>query len=164
MAVAPAAEQLEFEPGTRSGVVARMDGVAGSRSGRGGWINFHPRVDDDSEVPEGSSLFGIFSASGPAVPICTWMPGKWRGDRRDPVSIGVQHAAGPRAVSRLASLGVEVPTGWRVRQDHPRRGLVIMVPADQDHDTTLGWLLRAGAALSAVPLTGTWRADVFSGT
>ncbi|HEY1633266.1 MAG TPA: hypothetical protein VGF64_00800, partial [Acidimicrobiales bacterium] len=110
------------------------------------------------------SLFGIFSASGPAVPICTWMPGKWRGERRDPVSIGVQHAAGPRAVARLGSVGVEIPAGWRVRQDHPRRGLVVMVPAEQDHDTTLSWLLRAGAGLSLVPLTGTWRAVVFVDT
>ena len=161
MAVTPAPEHLEFEPDDRAEVLARMDAVAGDRGTRGGWINFHPAVDDDTEVPEGSSLFGIFSASGPAVPICTWMPGKWRGERRERVSIGVQHAAGPRAVARLGSVGVEVPAGWRVRQDRPRRGLVVMVPAEQDHDTTLNWLLRAGAALSAVPLTGAWRAAVF---
>jgi hypothetical protein len=141
-----------------------MDALATNRGTRGGWINFHPLIDDDTEVPEGSSLFGIFSASGPAVPICTWMPGKWRGDQRDPASIGVQHAAGPRAVARLGSCGVEVPTGWRVRQDHPRRGLVIVVPADQDDDIILSWLLRAGAALCPVPLTGTWRADIFAKT
>lgn len=135
-----------------------MDLVAGSR---GGWINFHPRIDEDTEVPQESSLFGIFSASGPAVPICTWMPGKSRGERREAVSIGVQHATGPRAVARLGSAGIEVPAGWRVRQDHPRRGLVVMVPAEQDHESTLSWLLRAGAALSVVPLTGAWRAAVF---
>jgi hypothetical protein len=160
--MAPAPEYLEFEPDARAEVVARMEAIAGDRAGRGGWINLHPAVDDDTEVPEGSSLFGLFSATGPAVPICTWMPGRWRGDTRDPVSIGVQHAAGPRAVARLGALGVDVPEGWRVRQDHPRRGLVILVPADQDEDSTLRWLLRAGAALSAVALTGTWRADVFA--
>jgi hypothetical protein len=156
--VTRAPESIEFQPEAAAEVLARMDLVAG---GRGGWINFHPRIDEDTEVPPESSLFGIFSASGPAVPICTWMPGKWRGERREPVSIGVQHATGPRAVARLGSAGVEVPTGWRVRQDHPRRGLVIMVPAEQDHDSTLSWLLRAGTALSAVPLTGLWRAAVF---
>jgi hypothetical protein len=160
--VTPAPEHLEFEPDARVEVVARMDAIAGDRGTRGGWINFHPGVADDTEVPEGSSLFGIFSASGPAVPICTWMPGKWRGDGRDPASIGVQHAAGPRAVARLGSVGVEVPAEWRVRQDHPRRGVVIMVPADQENDTILDWLLRAGAALCPVPLTGTWRADIFA--
>ena len=65
------------------------------------------------------------------------------------------------AAFNIAYAVFEVPTGWRVRQDHPRRGLVIMVPAEQDHDSTLSWLLRAGAALSAVPLTGAWRAAVF---
>jgi hypothetical protein len=39
-----------------------------------------------------------------------------------------------------------------------------MVPAEQDHDSSLSWLLRAGAALSPVPLTGTWRAAVFVNT
>lgn len=154
-------ESLEFQPDARAEILARMDRVAGSRRG---WINFHPGIEEDTDVPQESSLFGIFSASGPAVPICTWMPGKWRGERRDPVSIGVQHAAGPRAVARLGSVGVEIPAGWRVRQDHPRRGLVVMVPAEQDHDTTLSWLLRAGAGLSLVPLTGTWRAVVFVDT
>jgi hypothetical protein len=152
---------VEFQPDAPAEILARMGLVAGARRG---WINFHPRIDEDTEVPPESSLFGLFSASGPPVPICTWMPGKWRGERRDPVSIGVQHAAGPRAVARLRSLGVEPPAGWRVRQDHPRRGLVIMVPAEQDHDSTLDWLVRAGTALSAVPLTGVWRAAVFLAT
>jgi hypothetical protein len=160
--VTPATQSVEFEPDARAEVVARMSAIAGDPDRRGGWINFHPGVDDDTEVPEGSSLFGLFSASGPAVPICTWMPGKWRGDRREPVQIGVQYGTGPKAVARLGSLGIVVPAGWRVRQDHPRRGLVIMVPAEEDPDTTLSWLLRAGAALSAVPLTGRWRADVFA--
>lgn len=158
----PAPQSLEFEPDAQAEVVARMSAIADDPGRRGGWINFHPGVDDDTEVPEGSSLFGFFSATGPAVPICTWMPGKWRGDRRDPESIGVQYATGPRAVTRLGSAGIEVPASWRVRQDHPRRGLVIMVPAEEDHDRTLSWLLRAGTALSVVPLTGRWRADIFT--
>lgn len=157
--MSPTPESVEFQPDAPAEILARMDLVAGSARG---WINFHPGIDEDADVPGESSLFGIFSASGPAVPICTWMPGKWRRDRRDPVSIGVQHAAGPRAVARLGSFGIEVPDGWRVRQDHPRRGLVVMVPADEDHDRTLAWLLRAGAALSAVPVTGTWTAVVFA--
>jgi hypothetical protein len=37
-----------------------------------------------------------------------------------------------------------------------------MVPADEDHGITLNWLLRAGAALSAVPLTGTWQAAIYT--
>jgi hypothetical protein len=161
VAVTAEREYLEFEPDAPANVLARMEDLASDRSGRSGWINFHPKAHETADPPQESSLFGIFSATGPAVPICTWMPGKWRGDRRDPVSIGVQHGAGPRAVSRLGEAGVEVPTTWRVRQDHPRRGLVVLVPSDQDHDTTLRWLLRAGNALSAVPLVGIWQAAIF---
>lgn len=161
MAVTAEREYLEFYPDAPTTVLARMESIASDRSGSGGWINFHPKADESVDPPQGSSLFGIFSAIGPAVPICTWMPGKWRGDRRDPVSIGVQHGAGPRAVSRLREAGIEVPPTWRVRQDHPRRGLVVLVPADQDHDTTLRWLLGAGNALSSVPLVGAWQAAVF---
>jgi len=162
VAVTAEREYVEFEPDAPTNVLARMADLASDRSGRSAWINFHPKAYETADPPQQSSLFGIFSASGPAVPICTWMPGKQRSDRAEPVSIGVQHAAGPRAVARLGSFGIEVPSAWRVRQDHPRRGLVVMVPADEDHGTTLGWLLRAGAALSAVPLTGTWQAAIYA--
>lgn len=154
-------EDLEFEPEAAGEVLARMEAVFADRSPRGGWINFHPQVHETADPPSDSSLFGIFSPNGPAVPICTWMPGKWRRDRRDSVSLGVQHATGPRAAARLRDAGIEVPPTWRVRQDHPRRGLVVLAPSDQDHETTLAWLLRAGTVLSSVPLIGTWQAAVF---
>ena len=139
-------------------MLALMDEVARDP---GAWVNLEPAMDPEADPPPSSSLFGIFSAVGPAVPVCTWVPGKRRGERTEPMSLGVEHGSGPRAVARLEARGVTVPAGWRVRQDHPRRGLVLEAPADQDHDSVLDWLLRAGPALSVVPLTGTWLAAVF---
>src|ERR1700684_88313 len=90
------------------------------------------------------------------VPVCTWAPGKLgrKGIERD--SVGIQHNTGTKAVARLADLGVPPPPGWRWTQDHPRRGLVVRVPADVHHAEQLAWLLDAGAAPSTVPLTGEW--------
>jgi hypothetical protein len=34
------------------------------------------------------------------------------------------------------------------------------VHPDSVHDDVLGWLLRAGEALTRVPLTGTWQAAI----
>jgi len=140
-------ERLELRVDDRAEVVARMDELA--RAGRG-WINLWPAVDPDDEPPPRSVLGGLITARGPEVPLCTWTP----------ESIGVQQATGPRTAARLASLGLAVPDGWRVTQDHPKRGLVLQVPADADHDRVLGWLLQAGTLLSAVTVGTAWRAQV----
>jgi hypothetical protein len=67
-------------------------------------------------------------------------------------------------VAKLLELGLALPEGWRVVQDHPRRGLVAKLPAGADDVKVLGWLIRAAGALCAVPRTGRWRAEVFEGT
>jgi hypothetical protein len=56
-----------------------------------------------------------------------------------------------------------VPEGWKVTQDHPRRGLVAEVPADADNRTVVDWLLRAAAAVCQIPSTGRWQAAVHAG-
>jgi hypothetical protein len=77
-----------------------------------------------------------------------------------PDSIGIQHAAGSRVLGRLASAGLALPEGWRLAQDHPRRGLVVTPTSGAPHGDVLTWILEAGAVLSAVRLTGEWRAEV----
>ena len=128
-------------------------------AGRRGWANFQPEVPDDTEV-EGPGLFGVFAARGPVVPLCTWVVETERRGQRRPPSLGIQHATGTKAARRLADLGCAVPAGWRVTQDHPRRGLVVNVVPVEEPAVILGWLLDAGTALCPVDVTGWWDAVV----
>jgi hypothetical protein len=151
-------EIVEFLPSETSAVVARMDDLLARNRG---WLTLQPGVDpEDAPPPRG--LFSIFSGRGPAVPVCNWVTGERTGSVTH-VSVGVQHASGPKAAKRLDELGAGVPSGWKVLADHPKRGLVVAVPPAAKNSDVLDWLLRAGAALTVVPLTGTWRALVYSG-
>ena len=125
-----------------------------------GWINFEPAVDPEAEIPHQGGLFGLFSAQGPAVPLCSWVPTTTRSGRTT-VSVGVQHPAGPKVVRHLRELGITIPDGWIVRQDHPRRGLVLELDASEDQQRVLDWLTRVGSLLTAVALTGSWRASLY---
>jgi hypothetical protein len=159
------------EPGE---ALAAMAELAGSGQG---WINFEPELPEDVEVP-GPGLFSFMSARGPAVPLATWVPARvTRRGRAVPATLGLQHPTGVRAAARLADHGLERPPGWRVTQDHPKRGLVVQLagprgadplsgPADgigsgPDAAQVLEWLLRAGELLSMVPPTGWWVAAVY---
>jgi hypothetical protein len=135
-----------------------------SGSGRG-WINFEPEVPEDVEVP-GPGLFSFMSARGPAVPLTTWVPARvTRRGRAVPATLGLQHPSGVRAASRLADHGLERAPGWRVTQDHPKRGLVVQLAVSggsgPDDAQVLEWLLRASELLSMVPPTGWWTAAVY---
>jgi hypothetical protein len=112
-----------------------------------GWVNLQPEVADAGEDPTTSGFFAVFGARGPAVPFCTWMPGER--------SAGIQHGTGPKLASRI-----DVPAGWRVAQDHPRRGLVVRVPDGVADEVVLAWLLATGEVLCARPLLGRWVAEV----
>jgi hypothetical protein len=152
----PEAVILRFAPEEPRAVVAEMDRLGTAHAG---WINFFPEPLEDEEPDAPDGLGGLFSASGPEIPVCTWTAGKV-GDRE---SIGIEHASGTKAVTRLANLAVPVPEGWRWQQDHPKRGLVIRPPLDTSHSEQLHWLLEAGRALSRVRLTGQWEARVRTG-
>ena len=147
-------EQIDFAVDDRAAVLDRMGRLRASAKG---WINLSPALDEDAPPPPRSSTFGLFSGRGPDVPLCTWVPGP-------PVEIGIQHGAGAKAVQLLRNLGEPVPDGWRITQDHSRRGLVVVVPAAVADDRVLDWLLRAGTALAAhLKLAGWWRAAIYAG-
>jgi hypothetical protein len=150
--VASPPEQIDFALDNRSTVLARMERL---RETKKGWINISPAIEEDQELPERSSNFGLFSGRGPDVPLCTWVPGP-------PVEVGIQHGAGAKAVNVLRNLAEPVPDGWRVTQDHSRRGLVVVIPDGVSDDQVLDWLLRAGGALAAhLKLAGWWRAAIY---
>lgn len=153
-------QELEFRPEDPGVVVAHMERLSARHHG---WLNLQPGIRDEDAPPPPTSLGLIFAVSTHEVPVCTWVPGRVGRHGVEPDSIGIEHATGTRVVARLAGLDVPVPEGWRWTQDHPRRGLVLRVPAGTPCAEQLAWLLRAGTALSAVPLTGDWRALVYEG-
>lgn len=125
---------------------------------RDGWINFLPGVPEEAvDAPSGGVFAALFGSAQPPVSMCTWMPA--HGGRGQ--TVGVMHPRGRAALSQLSSMGVTLPPGWQVGQDHGRRGLVLRPPQATPLDAVLDWLLRAGAALAMVPLTGTWQARVY---
>ena len=147
-------EQFDFALNDRATVLARMAQLAQSKKG---WMNLSPALDEDEEPPPRSSTFGLFSGRGPDVPLCTWVPGP-------PVEIGIQPGAGAKAVHVLRDMGQHVPDGWRVTQDHSRRGLVVVIPDGTSNEQVLDWLLKAGTALAShLKLAGWWRAAVYRG-
>jgi hypothetical protein len=155
--VPPPSLSLQFHAAGTEEVLARMRRM--TAAGRG-WINLEPEVQEDVEVP-GVGLFSFMSARGPAVPLCTWSAPRTVRGRRRPPALGIQHGTGTRAVARLAERGLAVPRGWRVSQDHPRRGLVVVVTPAAPEAEMLGWLLRAATLLSWSPPTGTWNAYIY---
>jgi hypothetical protein len=152
---------VEFQPDRAGAVVAEMEAVG--RTGAG-WVNFEPAVEVEDVAAAGSSTFALFSGRGPVVPLATWTPAKaQRRGRREPAMIGLQHPAGSKAKPLLAALGHPVPDGWVVAQDHVRKGLVLSLPEGVDAADALSWVIRAARLLSTVPLTGQWRAAVYTG-
>src|SRR5437868_1480402 len=134
-----------------------MDELSGSGAG---WINFEPDVHPDDLPPDEGGMFRFLAARGPQVPLCTWSPPE-PGNKRGYVSLGLQHGLGTGAAKHLIQLGLAPDPRWRVLQDQPRRGTVIAVPADDDHDEVLLWLLAAGTALCPTPFGGQWHAAVY---
>lgn len=146
---------IEFHQDERHPVVRRM--VAMAAAGQG-WVNFTPGLDVDYPPPDRSMLTSLFTARGPDVPLATWTPSN---GKREPSTVGIQHGRGPQVVAQLDEAGIPLPGGWRKLQDHPKRGLVCVVPATTsaaELDDVLAWLLGAAGSLCPVPRTGEWRA------
>ncbi|HVX22709.1 MAG TPA: hypothetical protein VHB02_15275 [Acidimicrobiales bacterium] len=160
-------QEVEFVPAQPQPVLDWMGRLARARDG---WINLMPGVVDagaDAGAAEGgdpprpSFFSSLFGSAQPPVTMCTWMPPRGGRHPGDEVTVGIMHPRGRYAVRQLAERGVGLPPGWRVRQDHARRGLVVMAPDVAPDAAVLEWTLRAGAALAAVDLTGSWKARVY---
>ena len=110
-----------------------IDLVAGGK-----WV-VHPTGDDHRR--------------GPAVSMGTWMPAA-RGRKPRPAQVGVEHGTGPKALDRLAEVGVELPQGWFKRQDHAKNGIVAELPDGVDLSTVVSWLVTVATELRTVVYPG----------
>jgi len=128
-----------------------------------GWINLLPGVelDEDERQTMPPGLFSLFSNRQPPVTMCTLMPARPSRRAFDGVTVGVLHPTGGKAVARLAAAGVAVPEGWLLRQDHPRRGLVLLARHGASQVDVITWAVRAGTALCRKEMTGDWQAVVY---
>jgi hypothetical protein len=152
--------ELEFVAHDDSRLLAHMAEVAATRTG---WINVRPVIDEEHEPPE-PGPFAFLGGSTHKVPTVTWMPGKRSGDGTPKATkVGLQHATGPHLAWKLRDAGLPLPEGWRISQDHPRRGLVALVPADADDAVVMDWLLRAATFACMVASTGRWTASIHAG-
>ncbi|MEA3214833.1 MAG: hypothetical protein QOJ19_989 [Acidimicrobiia bacterium] len=143
----------------RSDPAELIDSFASLQRAGEGWINLAPDLGDDQPP---SRAGGWFSARGPEAPHATLMPGRVkRNGRVEPAQLGIEHASGTKAARRLREAGMELPAGALVRQDHPKRGLVLQVPADAPAEGLVIWLLDASVRLSRVPIGDGWRAEIW---
>ena len=149
--------QVLFTPDDLGEVLQHMRELDERGDGKG-WMNLQPWVDAE-DAPPNSPLGRMFSARGPAIPMCTWVPGRQRTRRAVPATLGLSHMTGRFAVKRLAERGVDVPSGWALKQDHNRRGLVFDLPKDALVEDILDFMIAASTALSGVLITDRWIAD-----
>jgi hypothetical protein len=152
-------EVLEVLPGRHDlldQVTAAMDELTAAQ---GGWITLQPGVHPDDAPPPTNILSKVLTGSGPPVPVCTWVAPE-RKQKPPHAEIGILHARGAKAEKRLAERELAVPDRWVVLADHSKRGLVVAVHPDAASADVLAWLLEAGAALTRIPLTGSWRVEI----
>lgn len=145
---------IEFDEGQHAPVVVRMAEMAAAGAG---WLNLTPGLAMAEPPPDRGPLTALLGSRGPTVPLATWTPASGR----EPPTAGIHHAEGPRAMQLLGDRGLPLPEGWRVLQDHPKRGLVVTIGTGQDRgdlDATLSWLVTATGLLCPWPRTGEWRA------
>lgn len=152
--------EIEFTAHDDPALLAQMAEVVARGTG---WINLRPIIEEEDEPPP-PGPFAFLGGSTHHVPTATWLPGRRQADGTvKPTTVGLQHAVGSRLAWRLRDLGVPLPEGWRITQDHPRRGLVALVPAGTTDADVLDWLLRAATAVCSVPMTGRWTASIHAG-
>ena len=154
MAITPD-EELEVTADDLEVLASRIAALADIGSG---WVNLLPEVVPGHEPPPRRIVAAVFSARGEPIPHATWSAPDRPGRR---ATLGIEHGAGPKALARLDEVGLGLLPGWLKVADHPRRGLVVSVPADEQPAEALRWLVDAATALSVPPLTGTWLARIY---
>lgn len=151
-------EQIEF---TVTDPTAVVEAIGELVDARGGWVNLHPEVDaDEAAAVTPSAVGALFRAPGPPIPQVTLIAPTEGRRGRTAAQLGLSHGVGSAVVRRLASEGLALPEGWKVVQDHVRRGLVVRLDDPPDVDRALTWALRAGTLLCPIATTGGWLAEV----
>jgi hypothetical protein len=146
-------EVLELEEGDLSVLLVAVDSLREVE----GWINLTPGVPANL-VQEDRSLVSWFSGTQQVeAPLATWMP-----SARGPElvgTLGVLHRRGRLHRQGLAGLA-SIPSSWRCKQDHARRGLLFEVSGCTDAELAEA-MISVVEELATVPTTGRYLAEVF---
>jgi hypothetical protein len=152
-------QMIEFTADDIDAVVGQL-GVVIERGD--GWLNIEPIVGEEAmdAIREGAApaIVRVFSGRGGKIPFGTFVPGDHR--KGGMGQVGLEHSAGPRALQQLREAGIVLPAGWRMRQDHGKRGIVCDVPRDEAPATIVRWILDASLQLCEIDLTGWWTAVI----
>ena len=125
-----------------------------------GWVNLAPDFGDDGPRPPKPSWF---SGRGPILPMVSLVPGKPTSNASGrPLMVGIEHGAGPTAIAKVTQAGLVLQPGWRVRQDHGRRGIVVEVAPASPVEPVLRWALAAAGELCSLRLPDVWAAEIWS--
>ena len=124
----------------------------------GEWLNIEPFVSEEDldelhhRIPH--PLVRMFQKAGAPIPLGTLA-------RTGAVlSVGLEHPHAARAIPFLRDNGVVTPREWKIKQDHPRRGIVLEVAADTSPVTLITWIVDAARLLSAARIERSWTALV----
>ena len=151
-------DRFEFSPEDLSRLLEVTAWLAAHRDG---WLNLLPGVESSADPVETPGLFSIFGSTTRPVSMCTWMPPGRGRHALDEVTVGIMHPKGKKVLPDLRAAGLPLAPTWRVWSDHPRRGLVVKIPASAPDAEVLRWAVGAGGLLCELPLTGSWQAEVF---
>ena len=124
----------------------------------GEWLNIEPylREEDLHELRDRipHPLVRMFQKAGAPIPLGTLA-------RTGAVlSVGLEHPHAAKAIPYLRDNGVLTPREWKIKQDHPRRGIVLEVAADTAPVMLITWIVDAARLLSAARIERSWTALV----
>jgi hypothetical protein len=122
-----------------------------------GWINLTPGVPSNTVIEDRSLVSWFAGAQSVEAPLATWMPSAPGSTASG--TLGVLHRRGRLHREGLAGMA-SIPSSWRNRQDHARRGLLFEVP-----ETTPAELAEIMVSvveeLTTVTTTGRYLVEVF---
>ena len=123
------------------------------------WVHIEPMV-EEGEVHQSSIFWRMFSSRGPIVPKFTWVPSYERKGQVIPAQIGITHPVGTKAIERIKDFEMQIPEGWVLHQDHPKRGIVLSLPEVYSQDEVVSFAVRMLQILSPFDFGSNYIASV----
>jgi hypothetical protein len=146
-------EVLELEEGD----LATLSAAIGSLELVEGWVNITPGVPSNLIVEDRSLVSWLAGSQSLEAPLATWMPSAPGSAASG--TLGILHRRGRLHREGLAGLA-SIPSGWRCKQDHARRGLLFEV-SQTTPEQMAEVMVSVVEELATVPTTGRYLAEVF---